>query len=222
MTDIPAAEPRVATPHPVSKGPRPRRHARKPQPMNRTPSPRLALTALTAALLLVGCQAATVDQPITTEMGGQTADQRLNFWHTLTERSVTSNDEAMHGLLLLLDDTYEAADYDARVALMKRQGYLSESFDEPANQAVTRGTVAVALTRGMEIDGGVMLRVLPHSPRYATRELVYRGIFPSSTPNQTFSGSSFIAVVGKAEDYMRYRDARLARSGAAAADPETQ
>jgi len=161
-------------------------------------------------LLLLGCEAAMVDKPLTTELGGVDAQQRLDFWHTLTDRQVTSNDEAMHGLLLLLDDEYEAEDYAARVELMKQKGYLPADFDEPANQAVTRGTVAVALANGMDIDGGVMLRLLPHSPRYATRELVYMRLYPASTPNQTFSGSSFLGVIGKAEDYMRYRDAQLA------------
>jgi len=40
-------------------------------------------------------------------------------------------------------------------------------------------------------------------PRYAVRELVYAGIFPPSSPQQTFSGAEFVGVIGKLDDYQQ-------------------
>jgi hypothetical protein len=67
---------------------------------------------------------------------------------------------------------------------------------------VQRGVVAVALVTALKIDGGWALTLMGPTPRYATRELVYRNLFPMSSPEQTFSGAEFVGIMGKAEDYM--------------------
>jgi hypothetical protein len=37
------------------------------------------------------------------------------------------------------------------------------------------------------------------------RELQYVGVYPASSPQQTFSGPEFIGIIGRAEDYQRAR-----------------
>ena len=170
-----------------------------------------------AALLLVlvggggGCQAARVDRPLTAELGGSDEETQLEFWHTLAQQPVTSNDDAFHGLLLFLDGTDPAGDYAGRVAALKERRYLPRNFDQPAEQAVDRGTLAVALARALEIRGGVVMSLTGKTPRYATKELVFLGIYPPSSPNQTFSGTEYLGIIGKAEDYQRVTRAGTAR-----------
>jgi hypothetical protein len=142
------------------------------------------------------------------ELGGSDEDTQLEFWHALAEQPVTSNDDAFHGLLLFLDGTDPAADYAGRVAALKERRLLPKGFDAPAEQAVDRGTLAVALSRALRIRGGVVMSLTGATPRYATKELVFLGIFPQSSPNQTFSGTEYLGIIGKAEDYQR-----VARSG---------
>jgi hypothetical protein len=165
---------------------------------------------LVAALLLTGCQAARVDRPLTAELGASDEDTQLEFWHTLAEQPVTSNDDAFHGLLLFLDGTDAAADYAGRVSALKDRKLLPKGFNEPAEQAVDRGTLAVAISRVLNIRGGVMMALTGPTPRYATKELVFLGVFPPSSPNQTFSGTEYLGIIGKAEDYQR-----TARGGSA-------
>src|SRR5918993_19297 len=74
---------------------------------------------------------------------------------------------------------------------------------EPADQAVSRGTLAVAVVRLTGIKGGITTRVFGASPRYAVRELMFTGLYPTSSPNQTFSGSEFVGIIGRIEDYQR-------------------
>ena len=169
-----------------------------------------AAVALGAALLIAGCQAARVDRPLTAELGGDDPDEQLEFWHTLAQQPVTSNDDAFHGLLLFLDGTDPSTDYAGRVDALKQRRMLPKGFSQPAEQAVDRGTLAVALSRALDIRGGIVMSLTGATPRYATKELVFLGIYPASSPNQTFSGTEYLGIIGKAEDYQR-----VARAGSA-------
>jgi len=150
-----------------------------------------------------GCAAPTVAEPLAQTLGASDPETQLEFWHRLADQPVTSNDDAFHGLLLFLDGEDAHAGYDARVANLKQRGLLPGGFSEPANQAVSRGTLSVCITKALGIKGGVMNRLAPDCSRYAVRELVYLNLYPPSSPNQTFSGSEFLGIVGRMEDWQR-------------------
>jgi len=154
------------------------------------------------AALAGGCHTAKVAQPLTGKLGGNDPDSQLEFWHTLATRPVTSNDEAFHGLLLYADGQDPAKDYAGRVQTLKSRKMLPANFDRPADQAVERGPLAVAICRALDIKGGVMLH-LTGAQRYAVRELQYLDLYPPSAPNQTFSGSEYLGIIGRMEDYQR-------------------
>jgi len=158
---------------------------------------------LSIALLLTiaaGCQSARVAQPLTAKLSGNDADSQLEFWHTLAERRVTSNDEAFHGLLLYLDGKDDSKAYPDRVAALKARKMLPQDFAAPANEGVQRGPLAVALVQALRLKGGWVMHVFGNSPRYALRELEFEGVYPPSSENQTFSGTEFLGIVGKLED----------------------
>jgi hypothetical protein len=152
-------------------------------------------------VLVGGCQSAHVPNPVTTQFSGSDADSQMNFWHELAERHLTSNDDAFHALLLFIDSDDKCANYAERVSALKSRGLLQASFAEPADIAIERGTLAYAVVKYLGIGGGWEMRVFGPSPRYAVRELVYADVFPPSSPQQTFSGSEFVGVIGKIEDY---------------------
>lgn len=164
---------------------------------------RIAFIVLAGALFGAGCEHAQVKESVTTKFGGSGEDAQMEFWHRLNDAPVASNDDAFHAILLYLDGKDDCASYADRVAGLKKRGLVSAEFDAPANQSVERGTVAVALVRALEIKGGLMLRVLGPTPRYATRELYFEGIYPPSTPNQAFSGAELVGIIGKVEDFQR-------------------
>jgi hypothetical protein len=158
---------------------------------------------LLTVVLLAGCQTARVANPLTTELAGNDPQQQLDFWHTLATRPVTSNDEAFHGLLLYTDGEDPAASYGERVTTLKRRKMLPASFDESPEAAITRGDLAVAICRILEVRGGVMMRLTSGHPRYATRELQFLDVYPPSSRWQTFSGNEFLGIIGRVEDYQR-------------------
>jgi hypothetical protein len=173
----------------------------------------VAACSLVLLIAAAGCQTARVEDPVTAKLGGDDPDAQLAFWHTLAEQPVTSNDDAFHGLLLYLDGSDAAADYAGRVAALKDRRMLRRSFDEPADRAVSRGTLAVAIARALNLKGGLTMRAL--SPlgggvppaRYAVRELMFAGVYPPSAPHQTFSGEEFLGIIGRVEDHQRRVDA---------------
>lgn len=160
-----------------------------------------------ATLLLLlntsGCSTIQVADPLTGNLAANDEETQMQFWHTLNDRKVTSNDEAFHGLLLLLDGQDSAPDYLGRIEALQSRGLLSSGFDRPANESINRGTIGIIVMHMLDLRGGVMARLFPYSPRYATRELQYLGMYPKSSPHQTFSGPDFLAIIGRIEDYQR-------------------
>lgn len=166
-------------------------------------SSRPLLLFAATALLLTGCQTARVERPLARELGGNDPNEQLEFWDRLAEQPVTSNDDAFHGLLMFLDGDDPAEDYAGRVRELKSRRMLPAKFNQTAERAVDRGTLAVAILKALNIRGGLTMRLLGPSPRYAVRELVFMELYPPSSPNQTFSGVEFLGIIGKLEDYQR-------------------
>ncbi|MDB5292925.1 MAG: hypothetical protein JWL69_4166 [Phycisphaerales bacterium] len=171
----------------------------------------LAAVALAAALLC-GCQASHVAQPLTAKLSGNDPDTQLEFWHALAERHVASNDEAFHGLLLYVDGKDDSADYAARVATLKSRKMLPANFNSPAGNGVQRGVLAVAIVQALHLKGGWVMHVFGNRPRYALRELEFEGVYPPSSDFQTFSGTEFVGIIGKMEDYQSEGSAPAAPS----------
>src|SRR3982751_6238412 len=107
----------------------------------------LAHAALLTCLIVAGCKTAKVAEPLTDKLGGNDPDAQMEFWHTLAERNLTSNDEAFHGLLLYLDGEDGAGDYAGRVKALKAKGLLNADFNQPSDQAIQRGVLAQTLVR---------------------------------------------------------------------------
>jgi hypothetical protein len=162
-----------------------------------------ALAACAATAILGGCQTAHVQNSVTAQYAGADMDSQLSFWHELAARPVASNDDAFHGLLLYFDGNDNSANYIDRVSTLKSRGMLDKSFDQPADEGIQRGVLAVAIVKGLGMKGGWVMHVVGPTPRYAVRELVYENVFPPSSPQQTFSGTEYVGIIGKIDDYQK-------------------
>jgi hypothetical protein len=163
----------------------------------------LLLAISLGGIALAGCQTAHVAHPLTESLAGNDPDSQMDFWHTLADRHVTSNDEAFHGILLFFDGKDDSATYAQRVATLKSRKMLPANFSETSADAVRRGTLAVVIVQGLAIKGGWAMHAFGPTERYALRELVYMDLYTPSSVNQTFSGSEFLGIVGKLEDYQQ-------------------
>jgi hypothetical protein len=131
------------------------------------------------------------------------ADEQMEFWHTLPTRPIVDNDEAFHALLLFFDGTDPNESYAQRLEEMHKRKMVPGDFHRPADESITRGVLAVALTRELKIRGGLTMMIIGPEQRYSTRELQYMNLYPPSSPQQTFSGQEFIGIISRIEDYQR-------------------
>ncbi len=170
-------------------------------PFARPLTRRLLLAA--AAAVVAGCAPARVPDPLTRSLPGSGPEVQGEFWYQLARRPLTSNDDAFHALLLYADGADPAGTYGARVAVLEGRHLLPAGFAGRADDAVDRGTLAVALDGLLHVRGGLTMRLFGPSPRYALRAAVDRGLFPPSSPNQAISGGAFVGVMQKAEELER-------------------
>jgi hypothetical protein len=163
---------------------------------------RYTMMHLTLVLVAAaGCQSTRHASPMITDYDAGDQAAELDFWHGLAEQPIATNNDAMHGLIELAHGSDPHRGYEQRVAWLKSQGLLATSFDRPADEAVTRGTVAQILCHVLEINGGITMRLIGPHPRYAVRELVYLEIMRPGTPQQALSGIQFVGIVGRAQDF---------------------
>ncbi|HAI13715.1 MAG TPA: hypothetical protein DCM28_18560 [Phycisphaerales bacterium] len=168
---------------------------------------RLTLTlACIGALLLTGCRTAEVTTSLTNQYPGSDMDSQMNFWHSLNDKKLISNDEALHGAILFYCSEDHAKSYDERVYRFKQDKFLAANFDGLENEAITRGQLASILARMLKIKGGVMMQLFGPQPRYALKEMVALRIFPESSAQQVLNGAQFIEIMGRAEDYQLNAD----------------
>lgn len=174
------------------------------------------LSALTLALAVGGCERTIVTYPLETNSPPGDVGAEAQFWSDLGNRTIVSNDEGFHGLLLTEDGIDNTGSYEARVEEAKKRGWVESDWNEPANMAMQRGTLAVAICRLCKIEGGLIMRVLGPTPRYAARELVSMNIMQgTSTELQAISGLEYIAVISKAQDYNTVQAFRAQSDGLA-------
>lgn len=143
-----------------------------------------------AFVSIVGCERATMTTSAVEKF--ESADAQIEFFEDLERSQVVSNNDALHAFFLLADRDDGWRTYEERVAEAKRRGWLSHSFDEPANESAEVGWIATASCKIAKIRGGVTMMIVGPIPRYAVRELTNEQILIGKKANQSFSGLEFV------------------------------
>jgi len=163
--------------------------------------------ASTALMLLVassGCQRSVAESSVVDTHADVAAE--LDYWDKVAVRRVVTNNDALHGLLLVADNTAPAT-WEERLAAAQAHGWIDADASLDPNTSAEMGMMAVAACDVLKIKGGVTMRLLGPSPRYCVKELVFHRVIPARSTNQALSGLEFVDFVGRVEDY---RDTRVA------------
>ena len=172
----------------------------------------LALASLALALCTGGCARTTIVDPQETTYDPNDVTAQLDFWHELNGRSAITNNEGVHGVILMTQGTDETGSWEARLDFLDERGWLPDSLrDESPDTAMQRGTLAAILVRAMNIDGGVMMRLTDKAPRYAYREMVYLGLMPEGSEQMVLDGLDYLGVISESEDFLALRARREAQ-----------
>lgn len=130
----------------------------------------------------------------------ETHPAELDFLDGVSQQPAVSNDDALHGLILLIDDGTAFAGYEERLAFARARGWIGEKETPPGNESATVGMIAVAVCDMLQIKGGVNLWLFGPTRRYCTRELVFLEFLPTRSENQSLSGSEFVDLLGRVDD----------------------
>ncbi len=161
----------------------------------------MLISAAVAAAALGGCRQQGV---IASGSATLPADEdSASFFNRLSsEKTVTEND-AMRGMLYLLDGQDDAGTFEQRVSRLQEKGIVGRTWDFDAARPLTRGKLAFMVYQAAKIPGGVMLMLTGPTQRYCLRELQYRGLMSEGVFYTNVTGLEFIAVISRADEYMQ-------------------
>ena len=78
-----------------------------------------AMLIVTAAVLASGCARTTIDHSIPTDYPRTDDTAALDFWHNLSQRAAITNDEGLHGVLVLMAGNDPTNSYESRLDLLR-------------------------------------------------------------------------------------------------------
>lgn len=164
------------------------------------------VTLVMLMMTCIGCTRTTVEQTMLQRHPSELDD--FDFWDSLAKEPVVSNDDALHALILMDDGRDPSTDFEGRMALARKKGWL-KGTDRPLrpNESASVGILSVAGCRMLDIKGGLTMQLFGDSPRYCTRELNAMGILPGVTPNEAMTGMEFISFVDSIEQRDRLQRA---------------
>lgn len=127
---------------------------------------------------------------------GQTSQSQLNFFDDLELRPLAAQDDALHAALLL-GTGQSGQNYEHRVLLAKKLGYVAPTFSRPGRQAVTVGEVAVMLSAVADPKAA-------RTPEEAVDWLVRSGVLAQKLPVfQGLTGAQLVSLVGQMQDKLQ-------------------
>jgi hypothetical protein len=151
---------------------------------------------LTACLLLLaGCRPYVMSNSAVEQY--PSAEQEIDFLSAVERMPAVTNNDALHGFLMLQDGADPHATYEARAAEGRRRGWFMLGVPRNPNEAAKVGWMATAGCTVMQVKGGLTMHLFGPAPRYATRELVYMEILPLRTENQILTGAEFVDFLNR-------------------------
>ena len=159
------------------------------------------LLLLAAGVAVGGCQNAGMvtggEQPLVAD------EDSAFFIDRVADQENVSENDAMRGVLLLLDDQDSAETFQQRVDLMLERGLVSPNWDFSADRPITRGRLAYMICEATNMPGGVILTLTGPSQRYCHRELQFRGMMTSGAIFSPVSGLEYVSVLTRADTFIR-------------------
>lgn len=168
---------------------------------------RVALTAaFFAAILvvLVGC-----DAPMGTVAGKGSPvalpaeEDSAAYLDRLSSQNTVSENDAMRGVLLLLDGKDEASSFEQRREKLAERGVVSGTWNFQKDRPITRGKFAYMIFQATKLPGGLILTVGGPNQRYCLRELTYRQFMAQGFILAPVTGMEYVGVLTRADTYVR-------------------
>ena len=160
---------------------------------------------VTAALLSWGMLGTGCAQPGQIVGGDQTLpaeEGSPGFLDRISSLEAVTENDAMRGILYLLDGKDDAEGFQQRVEKLRSRSVVSARWDYRADRAVSKGRLAYMIYQAAKMRGGVTLTLFGPSERYCLRELQFQGVISSGLPYTAVTGLEFVAILTRADTYI--------------------
>jgi hypothetical protein len=84
--------------------------------------------------------------------------------------------------------------------VLVKKGWLPEGWAEDLEENASLGEVSYLLCEALKIKGGLTMRLLGNSSRYAYKECVAKRLVKANGPHSAVSGRDLLGIAGRLEE----------------------
>lgn len=131
------------------------------------------------------------------------SEDSAGFLDRISSMPVVSENDAMRGILMLIDGNDTAESFQQRVKMLQERGIAAKSWDYVSDRGITRGKYAFMVYQAAKFRGGIILSITGPSRRYCLRELQFKKVMCNGPMLAEITGMEYVAVLGRADTFIR-------------------
>ncbi len=120
----------------------------------------------------------------------------------ISSQANVSENDALRGILLLLDGDDKAETFAQRVEILQGRSIVAQRWNHDASRPITRARLAYMIYQSCDMPGGVILTLTGPTQRYCLRELQWREMMRSGLGATPIAGMEFVSVLTRADTYI--------------------
>ena len=157
--------------------------------------------AVAIGLCLAGCEQPGIHSGAAAKLVASEGSPA--YLDRIASAKTVSENDAMRGILLLLDGQDKATTFQQRVNVLMSRKIIDPSWGFRAERPITRGKLAYMTYQACHMTGGVTLTLTGPSQRYCLLELQYQQMMSTGAMYSAVSGMEFVAVLTRADHYLQ-------------------
>ena len=164
---------------------------------------RMLIEAVLASLILTCCIGCGNGEIISHSESLPKGEDSAGFLDRVSSMPTVSENDAMRGILMLIDGDDTAESFRRRVEILQDRGIVARSWDYVSDRGITRGKYAFMVYQAAKFRGGIILSVTGPSRRYCLRELQFKKVMCNGPMLTEIGGMEYVAVLGRADTFIR-------------------
>ncbi len=162
-----------------------------------------SIGAVVASMILVCCVGCENGEITSSNKSLPKGEDSAGFLDRVSSMPTVSENNAMRGIIMLVDGDDSAESFEQRVQMLQERGITPESWDYASDRGITRGKYAFMIYQAAKFRGGIILSVTGPTRRYCLRELQYKNVMCNGPMLSEIPGTEYVAVLGRADTYIR-------------------
>jgi len=136
---------------------------------------------------------------------GATARADNSFYRVLLSKPNATRQDGARCVYALIGGDPSAPFEDVLQGLSAKDAFKDE-WARSVDESLTKCELAYMICKALDIKGGLTMRIFGVWPGYALRELVFMKIMARGAGGKYVSGGELLAVLSRAENYMKQHE----------------